>query len=225
MKAKVILTTLIAAAISATAQAQNHGHTYVGDSNQDSYLDFDGPILSVTLAYDNSVNIYSDGGFFFHGIITPTADHGSNVGGVNADPNGALSGTFIRQVLYGVTGPAGATFGFYEAGSDDVTLTLLTGMMGGTGSFALTEQLWFDVGDPYGHIHDRQFVADQPGEYTVTWALANSAGTGTGNSLDNPDLGLRLFTQTFTAVPEPGTLALLGLGSVAGLVAWRRRRR
>jgi hypothetical protein len=224
MNLKTLLTVAIAAltTLGAAAQPQNHHHTYVGDSNGDGHLDFSGAIIPGTLTFADTGTDYSDEGFFYHGILTPTALHGSNVA-IAANPNGALSGTFVRQVLYGVTGPAGASFGFYELDQTSVTFSMVTGTTGGTGSFALTEADYFAIGDPYGHIHGRRYVATHSGEYTVTWALENSELVGTMNSLLNPDPSQRLFTQTFTAVPEPGTFALLAIAAILAFAASRQK--
>ncbi len=220
MKSKT-LTLLFLATLPLAAPAQ-HSHSYAGDSNGDGFLDFAAPLPSRTMSFADSGNNFFDEGFFYNGSFTHTAAHGSN--STVSDPQGALSGTFVDINLWGVTGPTGATFGFYETGATDVTLSMTTGTMNGTGSFGLTQQAFFDAGDPYGHIHGRRFVATEAGTYTVTWTLENSGTGGTAGSVGNPDAGQRVFTQTFTAVPEPGTITLMAIAASIGLYAWRRRR-
>ncbi|MGC1479517.1 MAG: hypothetical protein WA771_03360, partial [Chthoniobacterales bacterium] len=176
------------------ATPAQHNHAYAGDFNDDNYLDFGnnatGDVISDlgtrTMAYQPSGNNYADEGFVFNGSWTPTASHGRDSS--ISDPNGALSGTSVRLVLHGVAGPTGATFGFYETGATDVTLSMMTGTTGGTGSLNLTDPLFFAASpsDPYGHLHGRRWVATDEGDYTVTWALINNETGGTLSSLDNP---------------------------------------
>jgi hypothetical protein len=60
------------------------------------------------------------------------------------------------------------------------------------------------------------FVLNPGQSFTITWTDANDAGT-------DAFFGLSDMSVQAAAVPEPGTLALLGLGISAGL--WRLRRK
>lgn len=92
------------------------------------------------------------------------------------------------------------------------------------GSF--TEYIWTQSG-PAGNDYQGLLASTtvdvtaglSAGTHTVS-VFAKSWGTGQGDSYlsSSPD-----FTATFTVVPEPGTLALFGLG-MAGLAVARRRR-
>ncbi len=231
MKITTILAALAALSTIPALPAQ-HNHAYAGDFNNDGFLDFGNtatgdPVSDLgtrTMAFEPTGNDYADEGFLYNGAWTPTVLSGRDVG-TGSNPSGPRSGDFVNLVLFAVSGPVGATFGIYESGATAVTLTMTTGMTNGASSIPLTAQNFFDgtPSNPYGHIHGRRWVATDAGDYTVTWALTNTGTVGTQNSQFAPS-GLQFFTQTFSAVPEPGTIALLALASGVGLYAWRRRR-
>lgn len=220
---RYLLTAVLAVSLLTGARAQ-HLHTYAGDNNHDGYLDFSGPLPLINLTYQSN-SVPAASGYGFSGSYTPTAQHKSDYSGQGVtDVHGALSGTYIVMTLYAVDGPAGGSFAFFEAGGTQPAFTLAVGQSGGTSSFPLTEEVYFALipSDPYGHIHGRQFAVNLPGTYTVTWALGNTQPNGTGSSLQNPDEGLRTFTQTFVAVPEPRVAALFAAGAL--LLGMRCRR-
>jgi hypothetical protein len=208
-----------------------HSHGYVGDADGDGYLDMvsadtgSGTLLLTLptreLAYADT-GVYADAGYNFNGSYTFSGLHGSQ--SAVSNPQGALSGTKIYMTLYAVSGPAGGTFAFFDQGI--LSLSMETGTTGGTGSFVLTEELYYelDPSDPYGHIHGRRFAADTFGTYTVTWVISNSESIGTRDSLSNPNVGERFFTQTFNAVPEPTTAALVVIALGAGVACFRRKK-
>lgn len=229
-------TALAFAAIPSMSLAQ-HSHGYVGDANGDGYLDAvssdtgSGTLLLTlptrSLSYSGT-GAYADAGYDYNGSYTFSALHGSN-SSVN-NPQGALSGTKIFMTLYAVSGPVGANFAFFESDETEtpyLAFSIATGTTGGTNSFVLTEELFFEVdpSDPFGHIHGRRFAADTWGSYSITWVITNDQPSGTGSSLDNPDSGLRYFTQTFNAVPEPSTWAMIGAALLVGLIGLRKRKR
>ncbi len=232
MTSKTLTLIAIATLAAIPALHAQHNHAYAGDFNGDGYLDFGDnatgdPVTDLgprSMAFEPTGNNYADEGFLYNGGWTPTASHGQN--SATSDPNGALSGDSIRLVLFAVTGPTGATFGFYEAGATDVTLSMTTGMTGGNGSLPLSDPAWLAASpsDPYGHLHGRRWVATDAGDYTITWALTNVGTGGTFDSQAPGNTGPQFFTQTFSAVPEPGTIALIAIAASVGLYAWRRRR-
>jgi len=70
------------------------------------------------------------------------------------------------------------------------------------------------VTDPYGHLHGRSWTASVEGTYTVDYIIRDTSGQH-GDSAP--------FTVTYSAVPEPASVVLIG--SAIGLLALARRRR
>jgi PEP-CTERM motif len=85
-----------------------------------------------------------------------------------------------------------------------------------------TTALSIDPGeDPFGHIHNRGFTVDQPGDYFVGFRLYDLSTNGPGGGpIHAPS---QIYTFHFQAVPEPGATLLLGIG--AALAGFHRRRR
>jgi hypothetical protein len=111
-----------------------------------------------------------------------------------ASPFAAMSGALIQLEIQSVTGPAGATFSFWDeavsATSPVTSYRIGSGFSIGHGIWNLTD-LSLVVGDgttanptdvnsppvdPYGHIHGRSFTVDTPGEYTVSYILHDANG-------------------------------------------------
>jgi hypothetical protein len=68
--------------------------------------------------------------------------------------------------------------------------------------------------DPFGHIHGRNFAANGEGDFRLIWQVKDANGIHADSEL---------FTMRFSAVPEPSSLFLLGLGAATALFARRRR--
>lgn len=142
-------------------------------------------------------------------------------------PDHAPTGADIWMEISSVTGPTGSHFGYWEAGTSNFSSTPTASLLADGSSlnfrFEISEPLPgqpADEQDPYGHIHDRGFTVDQPGDYYVTFTIYDESGLG-------PDGGplaatSEPYTFHFVAVPEP---SVLGLGAVALAVAgWSRLR-
>jgi hypothetical protein len=216
----------------AGAFAQGHGHINAGakdtnatlliDAGDKLFLYFEPGTQTTNLAANGGSNTYGADGYLWDGFTTFTSLHQSSFPSEAPNYNsvGALSGSFLRLQLSGMTGTMGARFAFYDAGAADPSWVYQvgTGFLFGDGTIALTEQAWFeaDPSDPYGHIHGRRFGVNMPGTFTATWVLQDLHGATTG-LLDSDAI-----TTTYTAIPEPGTWGLLALGAAALLV--RRRR-
>jgi hypothetical protein len=105
------------------------------------------------------------------------ADEGFSFIALSSDPDfpeagHAHPGTLIFCEITNVTGPAGASFGFWDSGvsysSDTPTYVLRTNQPTGNPSFIVSEGGDHADADPYGHIHERAWTADLPGDYYVT---------------------------------------------------------
>lgn len=217
----------------ATLRAQSHGHLNAGvaDANQngvpdageklafvnaDEYDVASGFVLELTQKISGRFAGTFSGNLTFTGLAA-TPDLGG------PEPGHAALGTHIVVQLVSVSGPAGATFSFWEAAGDSPFVSLAVGGTGtATQRWDLSENDGLAGEDPYGHVHGRQFSVDQPGTYVVTFQLFDTSTNGAGgDSLHAPS---DLFQMKFVAVPEPGTIALVLLG-VAGLGAAGRRSR
>lgn len=149
----------------------------------------------------------------------------------DAQPYHAATGTDVWLQITSVTGPSGATFGFWEADWSDThttpTKSFLTNTPTGDFKFELSEPLYFidpEDQDPYGHIHGRAWTVDQPGDYYVGFTLYDLSTVGPdGGPLYQPS---ETYTLHFVAVPEPGSSFLLmcgGVGAFAFYRPWRIR--
>jgi hypothetical protein len=161
---------------------------------------------TLALAYAQTGNYagYYAGGLTFTVLSTNELAGGDSSYGDIAP----LTGSYIEMRLISVTrtdGGAG-TFAFWETGSSSPTFALVAGATPvGIMQWNLTQS----TADPFGHIHGRQFTVDAPGTYEVVFQLFDTSGSPNHTPSDP-------FTVTFSAVPEPSALLLLGL---AGLVA------
>lgn len=144
-----------------------------------------------------------------------------------ADPRAAKTGSQLWMEIRSVLGPAGGNFGFWEenASYTQSTPTASFDANAPTGNFRfiLSEPIvpGDPTEDPYGHIHARGWTATAPGTYQVTFRLVDLGTSGAGGSaFHSPSQD---YTFTFTAIPEPGTVALVALGLIA-LAGFARRR-
>lgn len=116
----------------------------------------------------------------------------------------AHPGTYIFCEIVSVTGPPGASFGFWESGvslySDTPTLILATNQASGNPRFSISEGGDEINADPYGHIHERAWSADKPGDYQLTVRFVDASTNRPGGGPWHPPS--RNYTFHFRAGPE-----------------------
>lgn len=130
----------------------------------------------------------------------------------------AHPGTVISCEIISVTGPPGASFGFWDAAvsfySDTPTFVLPTNQPTGQPRFVISEGGDDPDADPYGHIHHRAWTADKPGDYYLTLRFVDvSTNRGGGIPWHPPS---RDYTYHFKAGPEfqPSGQSVVGVGFV-----------
>jgi hypothetical protein len=87
------------------------------------------------------------------------------------EPGHAHPGAWIWCEIVSVTGPPGARLGFWDSQRslyfDDPTFTLLTNQATGNPRFVISEGTDEADADTFGHVHDRSWTTDKPGDYFV----------------------------------------------------------
>lgn len=250
---KLKLTALLAVtALSIAATSARAGHVYGGiiDTNGTSGLqagdalsfinNSDGTVVTGAMQGDQLMSYVSSGaqaglyitsGISFTALSNGLSFNGSAYRTLNIY---AASGADVRMTIVGITGPDGAEFAFWTdgVGRTDVFMIEDGGfhIHEGDGSLAITDTS-LSVGDgvsptptglnnppvdPYGHIHGRYMVTDTPGTYTVSYMLTDASGKYANSAP---------FVVTYTAVPEPGTIALLAGAGIGALVLRKRSRK
>ena len=117
--------------------------------------------------------------------LPSTADYGG------PDPKAAQPGAHLVMVLVSLSGPPGGALSFWDSfdgffSATEITFTVTVGTIGGTGSFALSENDGSAGLDPYGHIHGRRFSVDRPGLYTAGLVVIDTSANGPGGGPLHP---------------------------------------
>lgn len=217
----------LAAAQPALAQ---HGHLNAGavGQNQGDRLKFaNGDAFAASSGYVKELSLATSGTYagFYQGGITLTALPATPANG-GPVPDASAPGSFLMVGVVSVDGPLGGSFGIWEEGATSPTLSYSVGYdaVVPTGLLALSDAengAGAAGADPFGHLHGRRFTATEPGEYSVDFKLFDVSANGTGGGpIHTPS---EVLTVKFSAIPEPGTVALLGLGATALGLALRRR--
>lgn len=95
-------------------------------------------------------------------------------------PDHPATGSWIWAEIVSVSGPAGATFGFWEENSNTMTQAFITNQPTGNHPFVISEGIDDPFDDPFGHIHGRAWTANRPGEYVVGIRLVDLSTSGPG---------------------------------------------
>jgi hypothetical protein len=213
-----------------TALAQ-HGHLNagaVGTSQGDALTWANGSGFAESSGYVKSL-VYAETGNragYYAGSITLTSLPATVANGGPAAGAAAL-GSFLQYGIVSVTGPAGGSFGFWEAGATTPTFSYASGFASASPTLIALSEAGAGVAgaDPFGHLHGRNFTVTQPGEYSVGFQAFDTSTSGTGGApIHAPSEVLTIkFSAAAVAVPEPGMLALLGVG--VPLLLWGAVRR
>lgn len=227
MLKKLSLMTLAAAGLTWSAAAQ-HGHLNAGavGQNQGDKLAFaNGSIFAADSGFAKVLAPRSEGDYagFYEGGITLTALPTTIANGGPA-AGASAPGSLIMARITSVQGPDGGYFSLWEHEATVPTLSYASGTTGANGVFALSDAsngAGTPGGDPFGHLHGRTFTVSAPGEYTVGLSLFDASNNGLNGGPIHADSDT-LFIK-FQTIPEPGTLALLGVGAAALVIGLRRR--
>jgi hypothetical protein len=202
------------------ARAQ-HGHLNAGaaGTTQNSKLYFDNGADFVTSSgYVKTLNFTNSARFagYYEGGITLTALPVTPASG-GPTPNAPALGSFIRFAMSSLSGPPGGSFGFWEGGSTNPTLSLLPGEAS-TNLFPLSQGDGSPGSDPFGHIHGRRFTATKPGLYTIGFSLFDTSANGTNHGpIHTPSDMLPVYFQagvTITSLTRTNNVATVTYGSI-----------
>jgi len=200
MKLKILTSFALAAAINTGAQA--------GVVFQDNF-DAEGPVGTSLLNYTSFTNWSVDEGFV---DLVSNGDYGINCAGglgkcVDLDGSKNNAGTFNSNRFILAAGNYSLSFdisGNQRGSAADSMMVTLGGL--------INESFTLSAGDPWQTVIRSFTVASDMTDFISF------------NHDGKDNIGIMLDNVSVSAVPEPGTLALLGLGLV-GLGAARRRQK
>jgi hypothetical protein len=183
---------------------------------------------------DEQVRVLNPNDYFSFGVYSD--------GQKQLDPaNHPKTGADIWMEITSIIGPEGSHFGFWEGENDNdpihynwsythtsPTKSLAANQATGGYRFELSEPTAGDPPvdqDPYGHIHNRGFTVDKPGDYYVTFRLYDQSAIHQDGSGPHTPSGAYVFH--FRAGPEfqivtsytPGVAAVLTWPSLMGIAA------
>jgi hypothetical protein len=219
---------LVAGTLAVQAQ---HGHLNVGavGTAQGDALTFaNGAIFAESSGYVKAMPLATTGARvgYYSGSITLTALPATVANGGPAASAPAL-GSFIQYGIVSVTGPVGGQFAFWDAGATTPTLSYTVGYSSVAPTLIPLSDVSIGAGsagaDPFGHLHGRNFTVTIPGEYSVGFQAFDTSVNGTGGGPIHS--ASPVLTVKFSAVPEPGVVALFALGVPLALWGAVRARR
>ena len=156
MKKTFVRGILLVVLLSAQSVHAQHAHLNAGalGTNHNAQLYFvNGTDFATSSGYVKTLT-YTNGGVYanyYQGGITLTALPATAVTG-GPDPAAPALGSFIQFSMSCLEGPSGGSFGFWEVGSTNSTVTLAPGQTS-TNLWPLSESDGSRGSDPYGHIH------------------------------------------------------------------------
>ena len=180
----------------AAATSSDPGATLEYDPTATDYTTNSGFVFALTAGTTNDAYLgyyYTDDQVFI--ALAATGDNGG------PEPGHAALGTYIQVKLLSVTGPPGASFGFWETPENGVDSTNLTWSVSvpyhnGTNLIHVSESDGSPGSDPYGHIHGRIYSVTQPGFYTATWQFVDTSTNGPGGGpVDLPSAPFSTYYQ------------------------------
>ncbi len=182
MNTRLLSATAIVISKLVVAHAQ-HAHLNVGaaGATQDAPLIFaNGKDFDVSSGYVKTLEFTNSDAYagYYQGGITLTAlpQTAANAG---PDPAASALGSFLQFRISCLESPAGAAFGFWEAGSTAPSASLRSGQTS-TNLWPLSESDASPGSDPYGHIHGRRFTASKPGFYRIGFTAVDTSTNGVG---------------------------------------------
>lgn len=198
MKTQLVLLSATIGIVASAPYAQaQHGHLNAGaaSTNQNAQLIWaNGADFIATSGYVNTLS-YTNGARFagyYQGNITLTALPRAPL---DTDPAAAALGAYVQFSMACLEGPAGGTFGFWDVGSTNPSLSLVPGQTS-TNRWRLTESDGSPGSDPYGHIHLRRFSATLPGIYKVGFTAFDTSTNGVGGGpIHTPSQELPVWFQ------------------------------
>jgi hypothetical protein len=109
-----------------------------------------------------------------------------DLGGQPIDPGHAHTGAYLEMEIVSISGPSGAHFGFWEsewsAGHDTPSVSFATNHPTGNFRFILSEGIDHPLSDPFGHIHERSWTADKPGDYDISFRVVDTSTNRPGGA-------------------------------------------